>query len=106
MVRRMGMTEFVTESIRASGVSQAAVARALGMQQAAVSRKISGLRRWSLNDVERLNAALPPGERLVLVHERETLAYAAAHVARDRATSSNLPPPEQSDVPLFSGSAA
>lgn len=37
-------------------LTQDDIAKTLGVKQAAISKKLAGLRRWSINDIERLEA--------------------------------------------------
>ena len=70
--------------MRTSGLSGSAIARGLGVVRSNVSQKLSGIRSWSLRDVELLYDVLPAGDRLVLVPERETLAYAFEQARGER----------------------
>ena len=50
----------VTRYMRATGINQETMATAIGLQQSVLSKKILGLRRWSLNDLDRLADAGVP----------------------------------------------
>lgn len=100
----------VTDSVRDAGMSGSEIARRLHVARSSVSQKLSGRRRWSLEDAELLAEVLPPGDRLVLVPERETLAFAveqakaAAPPSDEQPKPTTLPTPDEarpwSDVPL------
>ncbi|MCI6557340.1 helix-turn-helix domain-containing protein [Schaalia hyovaginalis] len=47
----------VRRYMRSNGSTQADLAATLGVTQAAVSKKVLGLRRWSIEDVDKLEAA-------------------------------------------------
>nr|DAQ18817.1 MAG TPA: repressor protein CI [Caudoviricetes sp.] len=46
--------------MRATGINQETMAAAIGLQQSVLSKKILGLRRWSLADLDRLADAGVP----------------------------------------------
>ena len=48
------VTREVTRYMRATGLSQAAMATAIGLRQPALSKRINGALRWSLADLDRL----------------------------------------------------
>lgn len=50
----------VTLYMRATGINQETMAAAIGLQQSVLSKKILGLRRWSLADLDRLADAGVP----------------------------------------------
>lgn len=50
----------VTRYMRVTGINQETMATAIGLQQSVLSKKILGLRRWSLNDLDRLADAGVP----------------------------------------------
>lgn len=50
----------VTRYMRATGLNQQAMSAAIGMQQSVLSKKLHGIRRWSLSDLDRLAAAGVP----------------------------------------------
>lgn len=54
------VTREVTRYMRATGLSQAALANAIGLRQPALSKRINGALRWSLADLDRLADAGVP----------------------------------------------
>ncbi|MBF0963691.1 MAG: helix-turn-helix transcriptional regulator, partial [Actinomyces sp.] len=48
------VTREVTRYMRATGLSQAALANAIGLHQSALSKRIRGALRWSITDLDRL----------------------------------------------------
>lgn len=50
----------VTRYMRSTGINQETMATAIGLQQSVLSKKILGLRRWSLNDLDLLADAGVP----------------------------------------------
>lgn len=62
----------VTRYMRATGINQETMAAAIGLQQSVLSKKILGLRRWSLNDLDRLADAGVPIHLTATTLDRET----------------------------------
>lgn len=51
-------------------LTQDDIAKTLGVKQSAISKKLAGLRRWSINDIERLEAdGCPIGVRPTFLGE-------------------------------------
>ena len=50
----------VTRYMRAAGLNQKTMAASIGVQQSVLSKKLLGLRRWSINDLDRLADAGVP----------------------------------------------
>lgn len=48
------VTRMVRNYLHDSGISQRSLAAELGITQATLSRKLSGIRTWSLEDLDRL----------------------------------------------------
>lgn len=48
------VTRLVKNYLRASGITQSSLAAELEITQATLSRKITGIRTWSLDDLDRL----------------------------------------------------
>jgi DNA-binding helix-turn-helix protein len=48
------VTRLVKNYLRDSGITQRSLAAELGTTQATLSRKITGIRTWSLDDLDRL----------------------------------------------------
>lgn len=48
------VTRMVRNYLHDSGITQKAIAADLGITQATLSRKLSGIRTWSLDDLDRL----------------------------------------------------
>ena len=48
------VTRMVRNYLHDSGISQRSLAAELGITQATLSRKLSGIRTWSLDDLDRL----------------------------------------------------
>lgn len=48
------VTRLVKNYLRDSGITQRSLAAELGITQATLSRKLSGIRMWSLDDLDRL----------------------------------------------------
>ncbi|MCL1872180.1 MAG: hypothetical protein FWF90_17460 [Promicromonosporaceae bacterium] len=69
----------VTAAVLSSGIRPSQIAAQMGVTRSDVSQKINGIRRWSIRDIERLREVLPPGDRLVVVPERETLDFLIEH---------------------------
>ena len=62
----------VTRYMRATGINQETMAAAIGLQQSVLSKKILGLRRWSLADLDRLADAGVPIHLTANTLDRET----------------------------------
>nr|DAM31237.1 MAG TPA: protein-turn-helix DNA binding protein [Caudoviricetes sp.] len=58
--------------MRATGINQETMAAAIGLQQSVLSKKILGLRRWSLADLDRLADAGVPIHLTATTLDRET----------------------------------
>lgn len=58
--------------MRATGLSQAAIAAAIGLRQSALSKRIRGALRWSLTDLDRLADAGVPIHLTATTLDRET----------------------------------
>lgn len=65
------LTREVTRYMRATGLSQAAMAAAIGLQQSVLSKKLLGLRRWSITDLDRLADAGVPIHLTATTLDRE-----------------------------------
>jgi hypothetical protein len=61
----------VTRYMRATGINQETMAAAIGLQQSVLSKKILGLRRWSLADLDRLADAGVPIHLTATTLDRE-----------------------------------
>lgn len=66
------VTREVTRYMRATGLSQAALATAIGLRQPALSKRINGALRWSLDDLDRLADAGVPIHLTAKTLDRET----------------------------------
>lgn len=62
----------VTRYMRASGINQETMAAAIGLQQSVLSKKLLGLRRWSITDLDRLADAGVPIHLTATTLDRET----------------------------------
>lgn len=62
----------VTRYMRAAGLNQETMAAAIGLQQSVLSKKILGLRRWSITDLDRLADAGVPIHLTANTLDRET----------------------------------
>ncbi|WP_428638829.1 helix-turn-helix domain-containing protein [Schaalia sp.] len=64
------ISDEVRRYMQALGLTQVDIAKTLGVQAPAVSRKINGSRRWSIEDVDRLEAdGCPIGLRILYMGE-------------------------------------
>lgn len=68
------VTREVTRYMRATGLSQAAMATAIGLRQPALSKRINGALRWSLADLDRLADAGVPIHLTATTLDKETLS--------------------------------
>ena len=66
------VTREVTRYMRATGLSQAAIATSIGLRQSALSKRIRGELRWSLTDLDRLADAGVPIHLTTKTLDRET----------------------------------
>lgn len=66
------VTREVTRYMRATGLSQAAMATAIGLRQSALSKRIRGALRWSITDLDRLADAGVPIHLTANTLDRET----------------------------------
>ncbi len=66
------VTREVTRYMRATGLSQAAMATAIGLRQPALSKRINGALRWSLADLDRLADAGVPIHLTATTLDKET----------------------------------
>lgn len=66
------VTREVTRYMRATGLSQAAIATSIGLRQSALSKRLRGALRWSLNDLDRLADAGVPIHLTATTLDRET----------------------------------
>lgn len=59
-MERLAKQELISNEVRRHmdtfDLTQDDIARVLGVQQPAIWKKLAGLRRWSLDDIERLEA--------------------------------------------------
>lgn len=65
------VTREVTRYMRAAGINQKTMAAAIGLQQSVLSKKILGLRRWSINDLDHLADAGVPIHLTTTTLDRE-----------------------------------
>ena len=66
------VTREVTRYMRATSLSQAAIATSIGLRQSALSKRLRGALRWSLNDLDRLADAGVPIHLTATTLDRET----------------------------------
>lgn len=66
------VTREVTRYMRATGLSQAAMATAIGLRQPTLSKRINGALRWSLDDIDRLADAGVPIHLTTTTLNKET----------------------------------
>jgi len=50
----------VRRYLKASGITQRALGARIGLESESISRKLTGVRRWSLDDIDRLRDAGVP----------------------------------------------
>jgi len=97
----MGAQATIWASATSLGLSTRALARVLGVHHSVAARKLGGHVPWTLNDVEALNKALPPGQQLKLVAGDFDAVTAKPQVVTDpgRVLPSDPPLPQPGFTP-------